>query len=110
MTADKVNPATRFLLRAFAPGCPTMLRHWTARRAGRGERVTLTYDLVDGKARLRALELAKSAPSLVQVAVGKLVIRDLAVTVEDQTLTVEALLVSAGRFTFRRFRVAGELR
>lgn len=98
----RVPPAVTFLIRAFAPGCPTMLRSWESRRRrpchdGVRETIdqlTIFYDLPDQPALLRALELERSAPSLVHVRVGRTVIRGLAASIsgEHRTLKVEALL------------------
>jgi len=91
-----ISPAVTWLLRAFAPGCPTMLRSWASKPVdGGGERLTIVYDLPDGKARLRAFELIKSAASLKTVAIGAHAIRDIEprVTETPDLLTVDVLLV-----------------
>jgi hypothetical protein len=91
-----LSPATTWLIRAFAPGCPTLLRSQaTVRVRGPADRLTIIYDLPDGKARLRADQLAKGAAALKLVAIGSQVIRDIDVAVSDDRdlLSVDVLLV-----------------
>jgi hypothetical protein len=92
---DATAPARNFLIRAFAPGCPTMLRSIasTAQPCG-GEHVAIVFDLADAAARARADELVASAAALQLIAVGQTVIHDLAATLADDLLTVAARLVS----------------
>jgi hypothetical protein len=89
-----MRQACTWLIKAFAPGCPTTLRFWTEKRVAGGRRLTIEFDLNDGKARLRAAELVRTAPTLNLIAVGPTVIRDLTATATDDRLTVEALLVT----------------
>lgn len=92
----RISPATTFLIRAFAPGCPTMLRHWTSQKVSDGELVTIFFDLPDQRAVDRALELQPGARSLRLVRVGRTIIHDMTADVsgEHRTLKVEALLAS----------------
>ena len=89
----RVSPACSWLIRAFSPGCPTQLRCWSSRKVIGGERLTIIFDLPDGKARLRAAEIARTAPTAELVEVGGKALRDLTAVVEADRLTVEALLV-----------------
>jgi hypothetical protein len=96
----RVGPATTWLIRAFAPGCPTMLRSWASQRVmidrERFERLTIIFDLPDEPAFSRAVELESSAATLAHVRVGKKVIRELAAEVSEahRTLKIEALLAT----------------
>lgn len=104
MTAPRVNPRRRisaaatFLIRAFAPGCPTMLRSWASKprrvEGARCEALTIHFDLPDQPAFARALELEASAPTLRLIRVGRTVVREVSASVSgaQRTLTVEALL------------------
>jgi hypothetical protein len=91
-----LSPAVTFLIRAFAPGCPTLLRSQATKAVRGGSRLTINYDLPDSQARLRADELARSAASLKLIAVGRQVVRDVDVTI-GEVLTVSVLLVGRGR-------------
>lgn len=93
--ARRVNAATRWLIRAFAPGCPTLLRSWESARIGHdGELLTIFFDLPDDRAAARAKELERGAKSLAQVRIGKTAVHDLTATISDEhrTLKIEALL------------------
>jgi hypothetical protein len=96
----RVSPATTWLIRAFAPGCPTMLRSWASQKLtakqGGGERLTIYFDLPNDDALALAGDLAARAPTLRLVRIGKTTINDLAVLVsaEQRTLKIEALLGS----------------
>jgi hypothetical protein len=102
MATRRVNAATTWLIRAFAPGCPTMLRSWESKPekidGERCERLTIFFDLASDPALVRAKELEKSAGALRLIRIGKTVVRDLAASVSDEhrTLKVEALLGSDG--------------
>lgn len=97
-----ISAATTFLIRSFAPGCPTMLRSWSSKpervpdggRHERVERLTITYDLPTVEAHRRARELERSARSLLHVAIGRTSIRYLTVEVSARhsTMVVDALL------------------
>lgn len=89
----RLDPAIAWLMRAFAPGCPTMLRSWSAKLERRGERVTLVFDLPSDEARRCAVDLARRAPTLRQIAVGRKAIRDIHASIEEDALNVSALLV-----------------
>lgn len=91
-TRYRTNPAITFLLRAFAPGCPTMLSSWSRKRQGRGARITIAYHLPDDQARRRADELVRTAGSLHQVAIGRRVITAACATVDGDMLNVDVLL------------------
>jgi hypothetical protein len=97
MASSRHRPhaAALWLVRAFAPGCPTHLRSWSAKLGRRGERVTILYDLPDEKAKRAAADLARRAPSLTQVAIGSKAVRELNVAIEGPLMTVSALLVKA---------------
>jgi hypothetical protein len=94
----RVSPATTWLIRAFSPGCPTLLRHWKCRREGDAQRLTIFFNLPGYAAAERAAELVVSAPTLRLVRIGRTVIRDLTAEVcgEHRTLKVEALLADDG--------------
>lgn len=90
----RIHPAVSFLIRAFAPGCPTMLRSWSAKLEKRGERVILLFDLPTDEARGRAAKLVGSASAWAHVAVGNKAIRELTAEILDEdVLNVRALLV-----------------
>lgn len=96
MATRRVNAATTWLIRAFAPGCPTMLRNWASKPAADGgELLTIVYDLPGDDARRYARALARSARSLTHIAVGQTSIRELTAKVHEEhaTLTVAAVLV-----------------
>lgn len=99
MTRYKVNPACAFLLRAFAPGCPTLLKCWShkvVRIAGeRCERVAISYALPDDDARRWAAERVDSAGSLHQVTIGRRSIRAASAQVAGDLLAVDVLLAPA---------------
>ena len=94
------RPATTWLIRAFAPGCPTMLRSW-ASKPGKdgGEVLSIVYDLPTDDAARIARAMAKSAQSLTHVRIGRDCVRHLKATVHGRhrTLTVDALLVNDRR-------------
>jgi hypothetical protein len=46
--ARRISPATTFLIRAFAPGCPTLLRSWVS-----SEHRTLKVEVLLGPAPAR---------------------------------------------------------
>jgi hypothetical protein len=104
MATRRINAATTWLIRAFSPGCLTMLRSWASvpvwsshpdhRRHRAGELLTIFFDLPDQPAFTRALELERSAGALRQIRIGKNVIHDLTAKVsgEHRTLRIEALL------------------
>jgi hypothetical protein len=90
----RIHPAVTFLIKAFAPGCPTMLRSWSAKLEKRGERVELLFDLRTDDARVRAAKLVRSAGAWAHVAVGNKAIRELTAEILDEdVLNVRALLV-----------------
>jgi hypothetical protein len=90
----RIHPAVSFLIKAFAPGCPTMLRSWSAKLEKRGERVVLLFDLPHSLARNRATQLVRSAGAWAHVAVGSKAIRELTAEILDEdVLSVSALLV-----------------
>jgi hypothetical protein len=98
MAADRrryrrVHPAHTFLIRTFAPTCPTQLRAINARLTNRGERVVVSFDLDDDASRHRAQRLVRSAAALREVAVGGKAIREIKAAVEGDLLIVTALLV-----------------
>jgi hypothetical protein len=102
-----MTPAVTWLIKAFAPvsgpaGDPAqptvaeLLRSQaTVRVRGPADRLTIVYDLPDGRARLRADQLVKSASGMKLVAIGAQVIRDIEATIDDDRtlLTVTVLLV-----------------
>lgn len=101
----RISPATTWLIRAFAPGCPTMLRSWASfpawaehgpRRRRTGEKLVLFFDLPDQPAFTRALELEGSAGALRLIRIGRTVVRELTAQVsgEHRTLKVEAHLAN----------------
>lgn len=102
MATRRVNAATTWLIRAFAPGCPTMLRSWESSRvSGEGERcerLTIYFDLPTEPAVDRAKELERSAGALRHIRIGRTVVRDLSAQVSDaqRVLKVEALLAADG--------------
>lgn len=98
MATRRINAATTWLIRSFAPGCPTMLRSWSSKRHERGELLTIFFDLPSHDAFTIGLERAASAGSLRLLRVGKRIIRDLQAEVSGQhrTLKVQALLVDDG--------------
>lgn len=92
----KIGPAVTFLIRAFSPGCPTMLRSWESRPEGRrGERLTIFFDLPSPSAIARAKELAASAGNLRLIRVGRTVLREVTAEASARhgTLRVDVLLV-----------------
>lgn len=98
MGTRRINAATTWLIRAFAPGCPTMLRSWSSKPArDGGELLTIVYDVPGGEAQRRARALARSAQSLMHIMVGRTAVRELTAKVHEDhaTLTVTALLVKA---------------
>lgn len=102
MATRRINAATTWLIRAFAPGCPTMLRSWASKPAADGcEQLTIVYDLPGEEACRRARALVKSAKSLFHTAVGRTSIRELTAELHEdhKTMTVTALLVK-DRVTF----------
>jgi hypothetical protein len=97
MASHRIHPACTFLIKAFSPGCPTMLRSWSAKLEKRGERVTLLYDLPTDAAVGRAGQLVRQAPSFRNVAVGGKAVRELGAEIlaDQAVLSVSALLVKA---------------
>lgn len=95
MSRYRIHPACTFLIKAFSPGCPTMLRCWSAKLEPRGERVHLLYDLPTDEAVKRAEQLAANASALRLVAIGGKAIRELTADIHEdfRTLTVSALVV-----------------
>jgi hypothetical protein len=91
----RMNPAVTWLLKAFAPGCATLLRHQFTKTVPGGERVQIAYDLPDGPARLRADQLVRSSGAFKLIAIGAHSIRDIEVLVNDDRdlLSVDVLLV-----------------
>lgn len=98
MATRRVNAATTWLIRAFAPGCPTNLRTFASKpvrvEGTRCEKLTIYFDLPDQAAFGRALELEASAPTLRLIRIGRTVVREISASVSgaQRTLTVEALL------------------
>lgn len=93
MARYRIHAAGAFLIRAFAPECPTNLRSWSAKLEKRGERVIITFDLPTAAARKNAAELARRAPTMRLIAIGGKSIREIHAEVERELLTVNALLV-----------------
>jgi hypothetical protein len=90
----RIHPAISFLIRAFAPGCPTMLRSWSSKLTRRGERLILLFDLPTQAAQNRAVQLVRSSAAWAHVAVGNKAIRELTAEILDEdVLSVTALLV-----------------
>jgi hypothetical protein len=94
MATRRINAATTWLIRAFAPGCPTMLRSWSAKRVDDRDHLTILYDLPDDAAFQRALELERSAGALRCIRIGKHVVAELTAGVigAHRTLKIDAVL------------------
>jgi hypothetical protein len=90
----RISPATTWLIRAFSPGCPTLLRYWVSSRSDDGDLLTIFFDLPDDPAMERAGELAASAGTLRLIRIGRTIVRDLTAEVcgDQRTLKVDALL------------------
>lgn len=96
MTARSRSPhmaACNWLIRAFAPGCPTALRTWSVKVEGKAERLKIAYDLADDQARRIAADLVKRAGTLELVRIGRRVIRSPQAAIADDVLTIDVLLV-----------------
>ena len=92
----RINAATTWLIRAFSPGCPTLLRCWESQVTQPAcERVKIVFDVPNDEARRRAVEMAELAGNLVNVRVGWVAIRDISAVLhaEHRTLTIDVLLM-----------------
>jgi hypothetical protein len=92
----RLSCAATFLIRAFAPGCPTLLRSQESRATAAGEALTIFYDLPDDESFSLAVDKAERAHSLRLIRIGHAIVADLSAVVshEHRTLKIEALLSS----------------